>query len=222
MTEHKTDTDILIVDDKPENLRLLSDILKSQGYGVRLLRKGNMVMSSVLNYPPDLILLDIMMPETDGYEVCRQLKADEKTCKIPVIFISALNDVVDKVKAFSVGGVDYISKPFNTEEVLARVKTHLTIQSLHKELQHKNAELEEKNIRLQEALDNIKNLQGMLPICSVCKKIRDDQGYWNQIEAYLKIHSDILFTHGICPECAEKTYGNEVWYKKRKQDCDRT
>ncbi len=82
---------ILIVDDKPENLRLLSGILREQGYGVRTLRKGSMVLSSVLNSPPDLILLDIMMPETDGYEVCSQLKADEKTCKIPVIFISALN-----------------------------------------------------------------------------------------------------------------------------------
>jgi len=218
MTEHKTDTDILIVDDKPENLRLLSDILKVQGYGVRLLRKGNMVMSSVLNSPPDLILLDIMMPDINGYEVCRQLKADERTCNIPIIFISALNEVVDKIKAFSVGGVDYIGKPFNAEEVMSRVRTHLTIQGLHKELQYKNAELEEKNIRLQEALDNVKKLQGMLPICSVCKKIRDDQGYWNQIEVYLKIHSDILFTHGICPQCVEKTYGNEVWYKKPKQD----
>ncbi len=144
MTEHKTDTSILIVDDKPENLRLLSDILKAQGYGVRLLRKGNMVMFSVLNSPPDLILLDIMMPDINGYEVCRQLKADEKTCNIPVIFISALNEVVDKIKAFSVGGVDYIGKPFNTEEVLARVRTHLTISHLQQQVTARNEQLQQE------------------------------------------------------------------------------
>jgi len=145
MTEHKTDSavsSILIVDDKPENLRLLSGILKEQGYEIRLLRKGNMAMSSVLNSPPDLIMLDIMMPETDGYEVCRQLKADERSCNIPVVFISALNEVVDKVKAFSVGGVDYISKPFHAEEVLARVKTHLTISHLQQQVSARNMQLQ--------------------------------------------------------------------------------
>jgi len=149
MTEHicshigdTATSSILIVDDNPENLRLLSGILKEQGYEVRLLRNGNMVLPSVLYAPPDLILLDIMMPETDGYEVCRQLKADEKTCKIPVIFISALNDVGDKVKAFSAGGLDYISKPFQSEEVLARVKTHLTISRLQQQLTAQNERLQ--------------------------------------------------------------------------------
>jgi len=97
---------ILIVDDTPENLRLLSRILKEAGYQVRLLRESPMVVSSVVNAVPDLILLDIMMPELDGYQVCQQLKADARTCGIPVIFLSVLEETADKVKAFAVGGVD--------------------------------------------------------------------------------------------------------------------
>lgn len=135
---------ILVVDDKPNNLRLLSTILSEQGYIVRPLREGRMVMPSVLNMPPDLILLDIRMPEIDGYEVCQQLKASEQTCDIPVIFISALQDVAEKVKGFSLGAVDFITKPFNDEEVLARVKTHITLQYLRRNLQEQNVLLEQE------------------------------------------------------------------------------
>ena len=151
MTEHicshigdAATSSILIVDDKPENLRLLSGILREEGYEVRLLRNGNMVLSSVLNSPPDLILLDIMMPDMNGYDVCRQLKSDERTCKIPVIFISAMSEVVDKVKAFSVGGVDYIGKPFHAEEVLARVRIHLTISYLQQQVTARNVQLQQE------------------------------------------------------------------------------
>jgi len=100
--------------------------------------------------PPDLILLDIMMPEMDGYEVCRQLKERDSTCDIPIIFISAINETMDKVKAFALGGVDYITKPFQLEEVLARVKTHLSIQQLQRQLQEKNIELAEVNRQLEQ------------------------------------------------------------------------
>ncbi len=119
---------ILIVDDTHENLRLLGGLLKQQGYSVRLAPGGRMAISSAHANPPNLILLDIMMPNVDGYTVCQELKADEKTRDIPIIFISALNEVFDKVKAFSLGGADYITKPFQVEEVLMRVKNQLTIQ----------------------------------------------------------------------------------------------
>jgi len=135
---------ILLVDDKPNNLRLLASILSEQGYVVRPLRDGHMVMPSVLNSPPDLILLDIRMPEIDGFEVCQQLKANKKTCDIPIIFISALQDVTDKIQGFSLGAVDYITKPFNEEEVLARVKTHLSLQLLQRNLQEKNNQLQQE------------------------------------------------------------------------------
>ncbi|HEY9670059.1 MAG TPA: response regulator [Waterburya sp.] len=134
-------SNILIVDDILENLHLLAGMLRTNGYKVRPVPSGELALSGARGFPPDLILLDIMMPEMDGYEVCKALKSDERTRGIPVIFISALSDVLDKVKAFGVGGVDYITKPFQEAEVLARVETHLTLQRLQKNLQDKNQEL---------------------------------------------------------------------------------
>ncbi|MDM8523824.1 diguanylate cyclase [Desulfococcaceae bacterium HSG8] len=149
MKEPVSDAGILIVDDNTGNLRVLSGILKEQGYGIRSLRKPEAVFSSVLKFPPDIILLDIMMPVTDGYEVCEQLKADERTRDIPVIFISALHETDEKVRAFSVGGVDYVTKPFQEEEVLMRVRTHLTLRRIRISLEQEIAERElaEKELR---------------------------------------------------------------------------
>jgi two-component system, NtrC family, sensor kinase len=133
---------ILVVDDTPENLRLLVGVLNEKGYQTRPVPHGKLALSAAQLNPPDLILLDILMPEMDGYEVCIQLKADDKTKQIPVIFLTAVNEVVDKVKAFAVGGVDYITKPFQVEEVLARVETHLALVSAYKSLAAKNVELD--------------------------------------------------------------------------------
>ncbi len=154
---NKTNTskgNILIVDDIPENIRLLASTLKKQGYKVRKAINGSMALTGVQAFLPDLILLDIMMPDMDGYQVCEKLKADEQTRNIPIIFISALDDMLDKVKAFKVGGVDYISKPFQTEEVLARVETHLSLQTMQNQLNTKNHELEQlvEQLHLQNAL----------------------------------------------------------------------
>jgi CheY-like chemotaxis protein len=125
---------ILIVDDLIENLHFLYDILTKQGYKVRSVTNGNMALRTVRNNPPDVILLDIKMPDIDGYQVCSILKSDEDTADIPIIFFSALNEVFDKVKAFQFGGVDYITKPFQTEEVIARIQTHLTLQQQKRQL----------------------------------------------------------------------------------------
>jgi len=139
----KTQQDsILIVDDTPANLRLLASILAGANYLVRPARDGQSALASANAVPPDLILLDLMMPGLDGYEVCEKLKANPLTADIPVIFISALDDISDKVKAFTVGGVDYIPKPFHAEEVLARVNTHLTIRKLQQTLNDQIAELD--------------------------------------------------------------------------------
>lgn len=124
---------ILIIDDNPCNLRLLTKILFEQGYAVRIAPSAKLGINSVMAEVPDLILLDIKMPDMDGYTVCQQLKAHDKTCDIPVIFISGLEDVIDKVKAFKMGGVDYIVKPFATEEVIARLENQLQIL---KKIQH--------------------------------------------------------------------------------------
>ncbi len=134
--------DILIVDDTSENLRLLSQMLAEQGYSVRAVTSGERALESVQALPPDLILLDIRMPKMTGYEVCEHLKADPVTSDIPIIFISALSEIQDKVQAFKVGGVDYITKPFQLEEVLVRTQTHLALRTLQKRLQDTNQKLE--------------------------------------------------------------------------------
>ncbi|BAY50268.1 response regulator receiver sensor signal transduction histidine kinase (plasmid) [Scytonema sp. HK-05] len=126
--------DILIVDDTLDNLRFLSVMLDKQGYEVRSVTNGSTALMGAQAQPPDLILLDILMPEMNGYEVCQLLKANPVTQEIPVIFISALNEVFDKVKAFSVGGVDFITKPFQLEEVIARIENQLTIRRLQAQL----------------------------------------------------------------------------------------
>ncbi|MEG4488546.1 adenylate/guanylate cyclase domain-containing protein [Microcoleus sp. D2_18a_B4] len=147
-----TPKDILIVDDLPDNLRLLSTMLTYHGYQVRKAINGHLALQGAQISPPDLILLDINMPQMNGYEVCEQLKLSEKTKDIPVIFISALDDVLEKVKAFQVGGVDYITKPFQVEEVLARVQNQLSLRSLQSKLQLQARELHDRNSRLQEEI----------------------------------------------------------------------
>jgi diguanylate cyclase (GGDEF)-like protein len=155
---------ILVVDDNNINLKLLTDILTRQGYNVRPASSGQLALRSLEFETPDLILLDINMPGMDGYEVCQRLKANECTQRIPVIFISALDEVADKVKSFHVGGVDYITKPFQTEEVLARVNIHLALDKMQKHLELQNAQLiheisERKQAErmLQEANEKLSN-----------------------------------------------------------------
>jgi PAS domain S-box-containing protein len=126
---------ILVVDDTIDSLRLIANMLTDQGYQVRKVLNGQMALTAAQSAPPDLILLDINMPQINGYEVCQQLKANPLTSQIPVIFISALDEVLDKVKAFAVGGIDYITKPFQFEEVIARVETQLTIRFLQQQLE---------------------------------------------------------------------------------------
>jgi two-component system, sensor histidine kinase and response regulator len=139
---------ILVVDDTPANLLLLTRILSKQNYQVCPASSGEQALAAAKKELPDLILLDIMMPEMDGYEVCRRLKADEQTRDIPVIFISALDELFDEVAAFAVGGVDYITKPFQIEDVLARIQTHLSLKEMHQLLQTKNRLLQEQNREL--------------------------------------------------------------------------
>ncbi|MBO9999144.1 MAG: response regulator [Cyanobacteria bacterium SID2] len=146
---------LLLIDDRPENLRLLSRMLARKGYETRSVTTGKMGLVVAEADPPDLILLDISMPEMDGFEVCQHLKANSSTAGIPVIFISALDDVMDKVKAFSSGGVDYISKPFQFAEVLARIENQLKLKRLQAQLEAQNAQLQREigeRIRAEEAL----------------------------------------------------------------------
>lgn len=151
MNLSKNQATILIVDDNPTNLRVLVDYLDQAGFQTLVATDGERAIQQVRLFPPDLILLDIMMPGLDGFETCRQLKANVTTQDIPIIFMTALTDTSHKVKGFKVGAVDYITKPFEQPEVMARIKTHLTIQRQRQELQRLNRSLQEVNNALQEA-----------------------------------------------------------------------
>lgn len=191
---------ILIVDDIAKNLQVLGNMLNRQGeYRISIATDGKQALTMLDKVSPDLILLDVVMPELDGFEVCRRLKGSLKTKEIPVIFLTAKTETEDIVNGFEIGAVDYVTKPFNSAELLARVRTHLEL---------KKAKDEQKKLiaELQSALARVKQLSGMLPICSHCKKIRDDAGYWQQVEDYIQTHSHAEFSHGICPQCLRKYY----------------
>ncbi len=194
---------ILIVDDDQFNISVLTEILNND-YKIMTAESGGKALKAVAGpLPPDLILLDILMPEMDGYEVCEQIKADRSTAHIPIVFVTAVSEAMDAARAFEIGAVDYVTKPFNPVTVKARINTHIKLSST---LQ-----------ALESALKEVKRLNGLLPICSCCKKIRDDKGYWKQVEMYLEEYSEAKFSHGMCPDCSDNLYGEEQWYKKMKE-----
>ncbi len=194
MMSDNMQADILIVDDTPENLTVLRQMLMDSGYRVRPALNGEIALRTVeqTDTVPDLILLDIMMPGMDGYQVCQRLKADERTQHIPVIFLSALDQTASKMKAFQVGGVDYISKPFQAEEVLARVQTHLALRSMHQQLHVQNSQLQQQNsqlsllnhvsqmfgssLELDQVLDSVlEETQRLLDVFSISVWLRDSE-----------------------------------------------
>jgi putative two-component system response regulator len=135
---------VMLIDDTPANLQLLTRMLQKQGYELRVFPRGRLALTAALENPPDLVLLDINMPEMDGYEVCRRFKQNDRLAEIPIIFISAYNETLDKVRAFDCGGADYVTKPFEFEEVQARVKTHLELRRARLELKHQNDRLQQR------------------------------------------------------------------------------
>lgn len=179
-----TNEQILIVDDTPGSLKLLTNILSGQGYHVRPASSGRLALRSAQAESPDLILLDVLMPDMDGYEVCSRLKSDEKTQDIPVIFISSLDQTVDRVKGFHAGGVDFISKPFQSEEILARVRTHLSLRQLQKRLEEQNALLEQEIIEREQKEDELKRYQENLE--NIVKSRTEE------LDKFFKLNLDLL------------------------------
>lgn len=189
---------ILVVDDEPVNRLILNNHLSRQDYEVRMVEGGPQAMELVDKEGFDLVLLDIMMPKMSGYEVCRRLRERWSAQEMPIIFLTAMNEVSDLVDGFSAGGNDYLSKPIAKGELLARVHAQLETLEAHRNLGR----------LVDQRLAQLKVLSGLLPICSQCKKIRDDEGYWSQLETYIDAHSEAQFSHGICPECVEDLYSD--------------
>ncbi len=190
---------ILIVDDVEQNIGLLYSILRNEEYRFAVAENGKGALEALQLEPPDLVLLDVMLPDLSGFEILAWMKEDEKFAGIPVIFITARSSLEDKLLGFEKGAVDYITKPFQDREVVMRVKTHL-------ELKRRRDEQEALIARLRSALEEVKQLRGIIPICAGCKSIRTDGGYWQQVEEYISSHSEIEFSHGLCPACIRKLY----------------
>ena len=213
----------MIVDDIPQNIKVLGSSLGNKGYIISFATSGEQGLDIARRNKIDLILLDIMMPGMDGFQMCRQLKSEESIKHIPIIFITAKTDKEDIVQGFEAGAIDYITKPFSAAELLARVQTHLELQHSKQvirqqaeELAWANKRLVKKNTKLEKAIQEIETLKGLLPVCSNCKKVRKEnadtkvQDSWVSIEAYLHEHTAAEVTHSICPQCMNDLYPDLV------------
>jgi DNA-binding response OmpR family regulator len=187
---------ILVVDDESINLQLVTSALKGE-YTLFVAENGHEAIDLIGKHNPDLILLDVMMPELNGFEVCTIIKSDERYADIPVIFLTALDSHEAVLQGLELGAIDYLIKPFNIGMLKLRVRNHLALKAQRDLLKLQNKELEE-------ALARVKQLEGIIPICMYCKRIRDDQSSWQQLEEYISEHSEAHFSHGICPHCVEE------------------
>lgn len=204
---------ILIVDDSSDQQALLCSILGQAGHTNLLSADSAQAAFSLLDMEGqagpsqiNLILMDVLMPELDGVDACRQIKRRPHLCDIPIIMITAKSDLSNLQAAFAAGASDFITKPVNRIELLARAASAL---ALKKEMDCRKAreeELRRSNDELQQALREVKVLRGLIPICASCKKIRNDSGFWQQLEDYIGEHTEAEFSHGICQPCVKKLY----------------
>jgi putative two-component system response regulator len=203
---------IIVVDDTPANLELLTEMLKTQGYNVRSASNGKFAIQAAKNNPPDLILLDINMPEMNGYEVCKLFKSDEALREIPVIFISAMSDTSEKLEAFSTGGVDYITKPFHLEEVYARVATHLKLHRLQTEMKEYNEKLQ-KVVKEQVKEISDSQMATIFAIAKLAESRDDDTGkHLERVQMICRAIALKLSMHKSYSTLITRTYAENIFY----------
>lgn len=184
---------ILIVDDKQENLFAIKETLKEVDVDIILASSGNEALKNTLHHEFALIILDVQMPEMDGYELAELLRSEKQTRQIPLMFLSAVySSEYSVMKGFKTGAIDFLTKPINPKILINKVKVFVQLDQQKKEL--------------QDSLSKVKLLSGLLPVCSSCNKVRDDKGYWNTLESYIAHHSEAELTHEICPDCKKMLY----------------
>jgi DNA-binding response OmpR family regulator len=202
---------ILIADDEPVSRRLLQLTLTKWGYEVILASDGNEAWQILQDQEaPPLAILDWIMPGLDGVEVCRRVRQTSTRLPVYLILLTSKTDREDVVAGLQAGANDYLTKPFDGPELQARIQVGARVVQLQTELARRVKELEE-------ALAQVKQLEGYLPICSYCKKIRDDKDYWQQIEGYIEARSEALFTHSVCPDCYQKYIEPELAALRRQK-----
>lgn len=205
---------ILIVDDSRDEQELLSTRLGAAGYGSLMVADSAEAAFGILGQDSagkktgetDLILMDIMLPGVDGLEACRRIMATESLRDIPIIVITAKTDEKDLLAAFAAGAMDYIRKPVNPVELVARVSSALTLKEERTARKAREQELLMRTQELERALREVKALRGLIPICAKCKRVRTDTGDWQRLEVYIQDHSEAEFSHGVCQVCMKEVY----------------
>ena len=200
---------VLIAEDDPLSRRLLEATLSKLGYEVVVAVDGAQAWDLLQRHDaPSLAILDWMMPEIDGVEVCRRVRNLPTETPPYLMLLTAKGEKTDVVVGLDAGANDYLTKPFDRSELGARIQVGTHVLELQKTLVGRVRELED-------ALSQVKQLQGLLPICSYCKKIRDEQNYWQRVETYLSEHAQVAFSHGICPDCYTKVVQPQLDEMKR-------
>jgi len=195
---------ILIAEDNPVSRRVLEATLEKFGHQVMVADDGAQAWTALQRADaPSLAILDWMMPGLDGVEICRRVREIPTSTPPYIILLTAKRERADVVAGLDAGANDYLTKPFDRAELRARVQVGVQVLELEKNLADRVSELEE-------ALAQVKQLQALLPICSYCKNIRDEQNYWQQLDSYLMEHSDVMFSHGICPDCYQKVVQPQI------------
>ena len=189
---------VLVADDEPVSRTVVAAMLRKGGYDVQVAADGEQAWTA-LQQPnaPVLAILDWMMPGLDGVEICRRLRSVDTPTPTYVILLTSRDAAADVVEGLRAGADDYVTKPPNEDELLARISVGTRVITLQQTLA-------DRVRRLEEALSNVKQLQGLLPMCSYCKRIRDDQNYWQQVESYISVHSGVQFSHSYCPDCFDR------------------
>jgi DNA-binding response OmpR family regulator len=187
----------LIADDDRVTATILASALRRWGFEVTLAHDGRTAWEHIVSHRPQMIILDWMMPEIDGLDLCHRIRQEPGSAHAYVILLTSRDASADRVKGLDAGADDYVTKPFDREELRARIMVGKRVARIQSELGDRVSEL-------QQALANVRQLEGLIPICSYCSRIRSDQDSWEQMESYVSAHSSATFSHGICPTCLEK------------------